>query len=75
MAEQYWANRAELLGKTEADVIERVARQYPLGRLGMTDDVASIAVHLASDEARWTTGTTYLLDGGQTLVLGSSPEA
>jgi NAD(P)-dependent dehydrogenase (short-subunit alcohol dehydrogenase family) len=75
MAEQYWANRAELLGKTEADVIERVTRQYPLGRLGMTDDVAAIAVHLASDEARWTTGTSYLLDGGQMLVLGSAPEA
>jgi NAD(P)-dependent dehydrogenase (short-subunit alcohol dehydrogenase family) len=41
----------------------------------MTDDVAAIAVHLASDEARWTTGTSYLLDGGQMLVLGSAPEA
>jgi NAD(P)-dependent dehydrogenase (short-subunit alcohol dehydrogenase family) len=40
----------------------------PLGRLGRAEDVATIAVHLASDEAAWVTGTEYVLDGGSGLT-------
>ncbi|MCU1323673.1 MAG: short-chain dehydrogenase/reductase [Acidobacteriaceae bacterium] len=36
----------------------------PLGRLGTTDDVASLAAFLASDEAAYITGSTYVVDGG-----------
>ena len=36
----------------------------PLGRLGSTDDVASLAAFLASDEAAYITGSTYVVDGG-----------
>jgi len=36
----------------------------PLGRLGTTDDVASLAAFLASDEAGYITGSTYVVDGG-----------
>ena len=43
-----------------------VARQ-PLGRLGTPEEVAALAVYLASDEAAFTTGTTHVVDGGFTL--------
>ena len=43
-----------------------VARQ-PMGRLGTTEEVAALAVYLASDESRFTTGTTSMVDGGWSL--------
>ena len=45
---------------------EFVARQ-PLGRLGTAEEIASIAVWLASDESAYATGTTFVLDGGVSL--------
>ena len=36
----------------------------PLGRLGTTDDVAGLAAFLASNEAAYVTGSTYVVDGG-----------
>jgi glucose 1-dehydrogenase len=38
----------------------------PLGRLGTPEEVASLAVFLASDEASYVTGSTYYVDGGMT---------
>jgi 3-oxoacyl-[acyl-carrier protein] reductase len=38
--------------------------QTPLGRLGQPDDIAAIAVFLASDDARWLTGEQLLAGGG-----------
>jgi len=43
-----------------------VARQ-PLGRLGTAEEVAALAVYLASDESAFTTGATHVMDGGFTL--------
>jgi 2-keto-3-deoxy-L-fuconate dehydrogenase len=43
-----------------------VARQ-PMGRLGTAEEVAMLAVYLASDESRFTTGTTAMVDGGWAL--------
>lgn len=40
--------------------------QIPLARLGTTDDVAGVAAFLASDEAAYVTGSTYVVDGGLT---------
>jgi NAD(P)-dependent dehydrogenase (short-subunit alcohol dehydrogenase family) len=37
---------------------------HPLGRLGEPRDIADAFVYLASDEARWVTGTTLTVDGG-----------
>lgn len=43
-----------------------VARQ-PLGRLGSAEEVAELAVYLASDESAFMTGALVFIDGGQTL--------
>jgi NAD(P)-dependent dehydrogenase (short-subunit alcohol dehydrogenase family) len=49
---------------------EQVAARYPLGRLGVPDDVASAVAFLASDDAAWITGQTLVLDGGLLLSGG-----
>ncbi len=45
------------------DFIER----QPMGRLGTTEEVAALALYLASDAAAFTTGTAQVIDGGFTL--------
>jgi NAD(P)-dependent dehydrogenase (short-subunit alcohol dehydrogenase family) len=45
---------------------ERLLAEHPLGRLGEPSDVASAALFLASDEARWITGVVLPVDGGYT---------
>ncbi|MGO9646478.1 MAG: SDR family NAD(P)-dependent oxidoreductase [Terriglobales bacterium] len=42
---------------------ERVAA-HPLGRLGKPEDIAGLAVYLASDESSWVTGSVFPVDGG-----------
>jgi NAD(P)-dependent dehydrogenase (short-subunit alcohol dehydrogenase family) len=43
---------------------DQVAKSYPLGRLGETEDIAAAAVYLAAETGRWMTGQTLVLDGG-----------
>ncbi|TML64057.1 MAG: SDR family oxidoreductase [Actinobacteria bacterium] len=43
---------------------ERLARPYPIGRLGRAADVAAAVVFLASEEAAWVTGQTIPVNGG-----------
>ncbi|MEA3252531.1 MAG: SDR family oxidoreductase [Pseudomonadota bacterium] len=50
----------------EATRREFIARQ-PMGRLGSVEEMAATAVWLGSDESGFTTGTTIVIDGGQTL--------
>lgn len=40
-----------------------LARQ-PMGRLGLPDEIAQLALYLASDESAYTTGQTHIIDGG-----------
>ncbi len=56
--------RSGVQGRSEDELRERTRRATPLGRIGTPEDVAQIAVHLASDEAAWVTGICYSLDGG-----------
>jgi NAD(P)-dependent dehydrogenase (short-subunit alcohol dehydrogenase family) len=42
---------------------ERVA-VHPIGRLGQPEDIAGLAVYLASDESSWVTGSVFPVDGG-----------
>jgi len=46
---------------------EQVAAAYPLGRLGVPEDVAGAVAFLCSPDAAWITGQTIVIDGGVTL--------
>jgi glucose 1-dehydrogenase len=47
------------------DALSRILDRTPLGRLGTPEEVASVAVFLASDDASYMTGQTVYLDGGR----------
>jgi 2-dehydro-3-deoxy-D-gluconate 5-dehydrogenase len=51
-----------------SDMFEDFAAQIPLGRVGVPDDVARVAVALASDLAAFVNGDTLLVDGGITAL-------
>ena len=52
--------------RKDPDVFERLAKWYPLGRVGEPEDVAGAALFLASDEAAWISGVVLPVDGGLT---------
>jgi NAD(P)-dependent dehydrogenase (short-subunit alcohol dehydrogenase family) len=47
--------------------LERIA-VHPIGRLGQPEDIAGLAVYLASDESSWVTGSVFPVDGGYLAV-------
>lgn len=53
-----------------AAFIKNMEDAVPLGRLGTPRDIANAALFLASDDASYITGTTIIVDGGQTLPEG-----
>ena len=63
--------RVGLNGATREQVLTERQSRVPLrGRIGEAWDVAHAAVFLASDEAGFITGSTLVVDGGQSLVRG-----
>jgi len=48
----------------DGELLNALQDVIPAGRLGEPDEVASVAVFLASDEAAYVTGSTYYVDGG-----------
>ena len=62
--EQRIAAQARSSGKSEAEVKAMFVARQPMGRLGTADEIAALAVYLASDEAAFTTGSVMIADGG-----------
>ena len=54
-------------GRTREAVHQAFVDRQPMGRLGTAHEVAMLAVYLASDESRYTTGAIHLVDGGFSL--------
>ncbi len=54
-------------GKSMDEARAMFISRQPMGRLGTAEEVAHLAVYLASDESAFTTGTTAIIDGGWTL--------
>lgn len=65
--DQRIAALAASTGKSEADVRAMFIARQPMGRLGTAEEVAMLAVYLASDESAFTTGAVHMVDGGWTL--------
>lgn len=58
--------RAQALatGQSLAQVESLFVDRQPMGRLGRVEEIAALAVYLASDESAFTTGTAQIIDGG-----------
>ncbi|MGB1787190.1 MAG: SDR family oxidoreductase, partial [Acidimicrobiales bacterium] len=46
------------------EYIKAVSEKTPLGRYGEPEEVAGLVAFLASDEATYITGSSYVIDGG-----------
>lgn len=55
---------AHVLHGTNLELRQRYERGHPIGRLGTPEDIASLALYLASDESSWVTGSVFTIDGG-----------
>jgi len=49
---------------------ERTVSRTPLGRIGQPDDVADVIMFLLSNQSRFVTGTSLIVDGGLTSIGG-----
>ena len=58
------AAQAKASGQTTAQVEAAFIARQPMGRLGRVEEIAALAVYLASDESSFTTGTAQIIDGG-----------
>ena len=52
----------------EAEMLKTLSDYQPIGRMGLPDDIAGLALYLCSDEASFVTGSAYPIDGGVTAL-------
>ena len=64
MIETEGAHAAGFIG---SEFQQAAVAQTPLGRIGQPDDIASVAVFLASDDLAWLTGEQFTESGGNKL--------
>lgn len=62
------AIRTPLAGPFSAEYDEAIEKNVPLGRWGQPEDVAKMALFLASEDSSWITGQFFVVDGGYTAV-------
>ncbi|MCU1394851.1 MAG: putative oxidoreductase [Ilumatobacteraceae bacterium] len=62
--------KTAMAGHLIETVGDELAMRVPTGRLGEPEDIANLAVFLASDKASWITGETYVIDGGSGVATG-----
>ena len=65
--EERIATLSKQTGRSTQDVRQSFIDRQPMGRLGTAQEVAALAVFLASDEASYITGQPHLVDGGMAL--------
>lgn len=58
------AAQAETEGRSEEEVYQAFVARQPIGRIGKTEEIAQLALYLASDASSYTTGTVQIIDGG-----------
>lgn len=62
--EQRIASQAQAQGVDLAQVQAAFVARQPMGRIGKADEIAALALYLASDESAFTTGAIHMIDGG-----------
>lgn len=67
MPGNYWERASALAGVSEEELKARVLSEIPLGRFQQPEDVADLAVFLASDQGGYITGSAINTTGGQEL--------
>ena len=65
--DQRIADQAKASGQSLEAVRQAFIDRQPMGRLGKAEEIAMLAVYLASDESSYTTGQIHLADGGFAL--------
>ena len=55
---------AHVLHSENRRLREGFERGHPIGRVGTPEDIAAMALYLASDESSWVTGSVFTIDGG-----------
>jgi NAD(P)-dependent dehydrogenase (short-subunit alcohol dehydrogenase family) len=60
---------SRMTGLSEAELLARNQARIPLGRLGSPEEVAQVALFLASDQASYVTGAIVPMDGGANAVI------
>lgn len=68
MIDDIYAGTAARLGMDPADAERDFTAMIPMGRLGTAEDIGWAAVYLASDESRYMTGSSLVIDGGSHVV-------
>ena len=63
----FWSDLLERAAAAGPNGREMFIARQPMGRLGTAEEIASLAVYLASDESAFTTGVAHVIDGGWTL--------
>jgi len=62
------AVRTPLVGEITPEYEAAVVKNIPMGRWGEPEDLAKMALFLASDDSAWVTGAMFVVDGGYTAV-------
>ncbi len=65
--EERIAAQSKATGTSSDEVRQAFIDRQPMGRLGKAEEVAALALFLASDEASYITGQAHLVDGGMAL--------
>lgn len=61
------AEQARAQGRSEAEVYQAFVDRQPMGRIGSPEEIAQLALYLASDASAYTTGGVHVIDGGMSV--------
>lgn len=62
-----WEQRVQSQGDDPEKTRQEFIARQPIGRVGKAEEIAALAVYLASDESAYTTGTVQVIDGGWSI--------
>jgi acetoacetyl-CoA reductase len=58
----------DMTGAIQAEILSEIVKSIPAGRMGKPDEIGAMVAYLASDDASFTTGAVFSVNGGQYLA-------